>query len=244
MNRKTLLFIPLLILITTLGYLVLKPKKNKSNALFITNQVDPKNSDIRFYWKNDKGSIFNSIGNLRNWLQQNNTELLFAVNGGMFKKDFSPVGLFIENGKIITKLDTAKGLGNFYLLPNGVFYITTDNIAGICKTTDFRNIQKVKYATQSGPMLLLDGQIHPEIKQGSTNLFVRNGVGILPNNQIVFAMSTKEINFYDLAYYFKKIGCKSALYQDGHVSRTYLPEQNWEQTDGELGVLIGVTKKN
>jgi uncharacterized protein YigE (DUF2233 family) len=101
----------------------------------------------------------------------------------------------------------------------------------------------VKYATQSGPMLLTNGKIHPEFREGSTNLNIRNGVGILPNNKLVFAMSKKEINFYDFAKYFQDLGCKNALFLDGFVSRTYLPEKNWIQTDGNLGVMIGVTER-
>jgi len=90
-------------------------------------------------------------------------------------------------------------------------------------------------------MLVIDGQIHSAFKEGSTNLNIRNGVGILPNNKMIFAMSKKEVNFYDFANYFKNLGCKNALYLDGLISRTYLPAQNWTQTDGNFGVLIGVT---
>ncbi len=163
------------------------------------------------------------------------------MNGGMFKKDNSPQGLFIDNERQINPLDTNKGNGNFYLMPNGVFYITTENLPKICMTTDYKETEQIKYATQSGPMLVVDGQIHSAFKEGSTNLNIRNGVGILEDNKLIFAMSKKEINFYDFADYFKKLGCKNALYLDGFVSRTYLPEQNWIQKDGNFGVIIGVT---
>jgi len=164
------------------------------------------------------------------------------MNAGMYKQDYSPQGLFIENKKLLHPLDTSSGTGNFYLKPNGVFYITFDNTAIICTTTDFKDYGQIKYATQSGPMLLIDGQIHSAFKEGSTNLNIRNGVGILPDNTLVFAMSKKEINFYDFANYFKTLGCKNALYLDGLVSRTYLPAKNWTQIDGNFGVIIGVTK--
>jgi uncharacterized protein YigE (DUF2233 family) len=166
------------------------------------------------------------------------------MNGGMYKYDNSPQGLFIENKKTITPLDTSNGNGNFYLKPNGVFYVTTNNIPIICTTTKFYDDGQINYATQSGPMLLIDGQMHPVFKEGSTNLNIRNGVGILPDNEIVFAMSKKEINFYDFANYFKGLGCKNALYFDGLVSRTYLPEKEWTQTDGNFGVIIGATKRS
>jgi uncharacterized protein YigE (DUF2233 family) len=89
-------------------------------------------------------------------------------------------------------------------------------------------------------MLLVDGVIHPAFQQGSSNLNIRNGVGILPNQEVVFAMSKEEINFYDFAVFFQKMGCKDALYLDGFVSRAYLPEKKWMQTDGHFGVMIAV----
>ena len=92
-------------------------------------------------------------------------------------------------------------------------------------------------------MLVINFKIHPDFKEGSTNLNIRNGVGILSDNSIVFAMSKEPINFYDFANYFKSLGCKNALYLDGLVSRTYLPEKKWIQTDGNFGVIIGVTSQ-
>jgi uncharacterized protein YigE (DUF2233 family) len=185
-----------------------------------------KKQDIKPYWKDDKQENFRSILNLKNWLDKYHKKLDFAMNAGMYKQDNSPQGLFIENRKMITPLDTTNRSGNFYLKPNGIFYISTDNLPFICNTINFVDKKNIKYATQSGPMLVIDGQIHSAFKQGSTNLNIRNGVGILPNNEIIFAMSKKEINFYDFASYFKSLGCKNALYLDGLVSRTYLPQQN------------------
>ena len=124
------------------------------------------------------------------------------------------------------------------------FYTTADSNAVICKTENFVHNSNIKYATQSGPILVFGGQIHSAFKKGSTNLNIRNGVGILPNGLVIFAMSKKEINFYDFADYFKKLGCNNALYLDGLVSRTFLPEKNWLQTDGNFGVIIGVTTKS
>jgi len=210
---------------------------------FVTCIVDPKKQDLKLYWKDDKNQHFKSIHNLRLWLEKNNKTLEFAMNGGMYQKDNSPQGLYIENHKLLADLDTLAGNGNFFLKPNGVFFITDKNIAGICVSEKFKN-KDVKYATQSGPMLLADGKIHAAFKEGSANLNIRNGVGILENGKVVFAMSKGEINFYDFANYFKSMGCKNALYLDGLVSRTYLPSQKWVQTDGNFGVIIGVAKRS
>lgn len=208
---------------------------------FIDYRIDLKKQNLKFYWKNNRNEPFRSLKNLKDWLDSSGQKLVFATNGGMYKTDNSPLGLFIQDSKVVTRLNTASGNGNFYLKPNGVFYITTDNKAVICKTENFKNDSKIKYATQSGPMLVMDGQIHPAFKQGSTNLNIRNGVGLLPNGELLFVMSKTEVNFYDFADYFKKAGCKNALYLDGFVSRTYLPARNWIQTDGDFGVIIGET---
>jgi uncharacterized protein YigE (DUF2233 family) len=55
-------------------------------------------------------------------------------------------------------------------------------------------------------------------------------------------MSKEGINFYDFAEYFQALGCRNALYLDGYVSRTYLPSENWIQTDGNFAVIIGAAK--
>lgn len=239
LKRSYTLIALLILAIPTI--LVLGPDKNEKDHAFVSYTVNPKTQDIKLYWKNDKNENFKSIQNLKLWLHEKHRKLVFAMNGGMYRQDGSPQGLFIEKNITVTLLDTLNGNGNFYLKPNGVFYITKDNSPVICKTESFYNDGKIEYATQSGPMLLIDGNIHPAFKQGSTNLNIRNGVGILPNNKIIFAMSKQEINFYDFAVYFKNLGCKNALYLDGLVSRAYLPDQNWMQTDGNFGVIIGVS---
>ncbi|MEO6253831.1 MAG: phosphodiester glycosidase family protein [Ferruginibacter sp.] len=209
--------------------------------IFLSYEVDLKKQDLKIFWKDDKGQVFRSIQNLKTWVETKNKTLLFATNAGMYKTDNSPLGLFIQNGKTITPLNRRTATGNFYWKPNGVLYIDMENNGAIVKTENFINNGKVKYATQSGPMLVFDGKIHPEFKQGSINLNIRNGVGLLPGNKLVFVMSKKEINLYDLAHYFKKLGCKNALSFDGFVCRTYLPGKNWVQLDGNFGPIVGVT---
>ena len=241
MSKKATFIILLIIASISVGFYQLG-KPLTEDERFVSYIVNPKKQNLEFFWKNEKGENFKNAENLISWLKSKNKKLLFSTNGGMYKKDNSPQGLFIENKIVKSEIDTSNGNGNFYLKPNGVFYLTTEKNPIICKTEDFVNNVKIKYATQSGPMLVIDGEIHTAFKKNSTNLNIRNGVGILPNNQIVFAISKKEINFYDFAEYFKNLGCKNALYLDGFVSRTYLPEKNWRQIDGNFGVIIGVTE--
>ena len=229
------------ILVFSIVALFLNAKIYTDNS-FVIYKVDTKKQDLKLFLKDENGQNFGSIENLKLWIEKKNLKLNFAMNGGMYKKDYSPQGLYIEKKKNVVPLDMTKAAGNFYLKPNGVFYLTTDNTAKICTTELFRNNGKIKYATQSGPMLLIDGKIHSDFKEGSSNLNIRNGVGILSDGKVVFVLSKKEINFYDFANYFKSLGCKNALYLDGFVSRAYVPSENWIQTDGNFGVLFAVTK--
>jgi uncharacterized protein YigE (DUF2233 family) len=199
-------------------------------------------SAIKLYWKDNNGQILRSLTNLKAFVEASGETLRFAMNGGMYLSDNSPQGLYIENEVQYTILNTGSGYGNFYLQPNGVFYITTDNTAVVCQTSSFSGTGNIKFATQSGPMLLIDGSIHPAFRQNSTSLNIRNGVGILPDGQVLFAMSKSPLNLYAFAEFFKSQGCANALYLDGAISRTYLPEKDWQQLDGYFGVMIGVNR--
>jgi uncharacterized protein YigE (DUF2233 family) len=209
---------------------------------FLAYTVNLLKADLQLYWKNDSGQVYRSIGNLKADLKNKHKELVFAMNGGMFKADHSAQGLFIQAHKILSPLDTSSGKGNFYLKPNGVFYLTDKHTAVVCSTPSFVCHSNISYATQSGPMLVIDGKIHPAFSKGSKNVNIRNGVGILPDGQVVFVLSKEQVNLYDFAAYFKSLGCKNALYLDGFVSRAYLPAQSWLQEDGSFGVMIGVTR--
>ena len=206
--------------------------------------VDPQKQDLRFFYTDDNGQRFATLLRLKDWCARRQEKLVFAMNGGMFDPGHVPVGLYMQEGRVIKPIDTSAGTGNFYLRPNGVFYLTKDHRAIICPTAAFRDSGQVAYATQSGPMLLIDGAVHPAFTQGSANRNIRNGVGVLPGNRILFAISKEPVNFYDFAAWFKAQGCREALYLDGFVSRAYLPAKGWEQIDGDLGFLIGVTEKS
>ena len=210
---------------------------------YVSFKADLTTGALRMYWKNEAGQPFKSLDNLKQWIAGNGLKLVFAMNGGMYQKDNRPLGLYIENGKLIVPLDTSSGTGNFYLKPNGVFYLTSNNTAGVCSAQAFPYKTNIQYATQSGPMLVIDGKIHSSFTKGSKNVFIRNGVGILPDGMVLFAMSKKEVNLYDFARFFLLAGCQNALYLDGFVSRTYLPAKQWVQLDGDFGVIIGMTEQ-
>lgn len=239
-NRRHFLF-PAVILLFAAVLISWKVTTGADESNFVSFIANPMTQHVQMYWKDDKGNKLNSLANLKKHVESKKQQLQFGCNAGMYTLDHSPLGLYIENGKKIKALNTKSGKGNFYLMPNGVFYLTKDHKAFVCETSQFKETSSIQWATQSGPMLVIDGAIHSAFKQGSTNLNIRNGVGILPDGKVLFAMSKEPINLYDFASYFLQKGCKQALYLDGAVSRTFLPEKNWEQLDGDFGVMIGVT---
>lgn len=208
---------------------------------FLTITVDPQQDELRMFWKDEQGVIYKNFYTLRDKLAEEGQELTFAMNGGMFREDYSPLGLYVGEYEVKHRLNQVQeAYGNFYLQPNGVFLIDGDNRGHIVKTADFEMSNDVCYATQSGPMLLIEGAMHPAITEGSTNLHVRNGVGVMPDGRLLFAMSTERVNFWDMATMFKQAGCRNALYLDGAVSRTYLPSGGYTDNGLDFGVMIGV----
>jgi uncharacterized protein YigE (DUF2233 family) len=212
--------------------------------------VDLKEYDIRFFWKDPEGRLLSDLGNLKTLIDTcYESDLIFATNGGMYLDDQSPQGLYIENGRWLRPADTLKGgYGNFYMEPNGVFLITESMEAGLITTDSFRQLvpeysPKIRYATQSGPMVLHEGAINPIFVKGSRNLNIRSGVGWLDPGRIVFLISEDRVNFYDFASVFKeRFACREALYLDGAISRIYLPTLNRYDTGGRFGVMIAVLK--
>lgn len=216
-------------------------QKPVADTRFVSYVADPQRQAIQLFYRDERGRRFGSLGRLRAWLAPRPDSLVLALNGGMYAPGGRPQGLFIENQKLVAPLDTGRGAGNFYLQPNGVFYLTTSRRAGICATAEFRTKKGVAYATQSGPLLLFGGTPNPLFTPRSANVVVRNGVGLRPDGRVVFGLSRGPVNFYDFAVFFQRQGCREALYLDGFVSRLYCPALGWRQTDGDFGVIIGIT---
>ncbi|MGV3636584.1 MAG: phosphodiester glycosidase family protein [Flavobacteriales bacterium] len=204
--------------------------------------VDPQREAITLHWKDGSGRILGNIGALEHEMSSLGRRLVFAMNGGMYTAEHGPVGLYIEDGRILHGIDRRiEGSGNFHMQPNGVFGILENGSAFVKTTAAMQDMLHVRYATQSGPMLVTNDQINAHFTPGSKNLHIRNGVGVRSDGQVVFAISREPINFHDFATWFLEQGCSNALYLDGSVSKAYMPETGVAGMDGDLGVLIAVT---
>lgn len=210
---------------------------------FSVCRADPTKQDIRlFHTDVETGQLLGSFRNLSDMLGRDGARLLFAMNAGMYHADRSPVGLFVEAGDDKTAIVTADGPGNFGLLPNGVFCIR-EKRADVIETRDFvRQEIDCQYASQSGPMLVIDGALHPRFLPQSDSLFVRNGVGTSADGRdVFFVISQEPLNFHTFARIFRDhLTLPNALYFDGKISKLYAPELNRQDGGFPMGPMVGV----
>ena len=171
--------------------------------------------------------------------------IAFAVNGGMFDDEGDPIGYFVERGERRKELSTADGEGNFHMKPNGVFFGTGDSWE-IRTSDDFlKNVSdRPAFGTQSGPMLVVNGRLHPQIRDDGPSRTIRNAVGIDDKGRAHFVISSAPISFGKLARFYRdELKVKNALYLDGSVSQLWNPAT--ERIDGgaPIGPILVVERK-
>lgn len=182
---------------------------------FVACTTDPELYDIRLFHRAPDGRPY---GSLEAFAAQG-PAVVFAMNAGMYLPDLAPQGLHIEAGETRSPLATGDGDGNFHLKPNGVFLVTADRRAAIVQTSAFEAGSTIAYATQSGPMLVIGGSLHPAFAENGNSHYVRNGVGVRADGKVVFAISLSEVSFGRFARLFRDaLSCPDALYLDGFVS--------------------------
>lgn len=191
--------------------------------------------------------IDNQYQSLSHAYQKYPRDYSMLTNGGMFHPRGIPVGLFVEETVEVTGLNFDKDRGNFFLLPNGVFFVSCDNVAGVLETAQFRDSiynkgTTLKLATQSGPMLVIDSMRHPKFNKNSPNNYIRSGVGVTDDQKIIFIISQEVVNFYTFASIFLEKGCKNALYLDGAISDMYIKgrKKDISNFSTRFGPVIGV----
>jgi uncharacterized protein YigE (DUF2233 family) len=213
-----------------------------TSARFTTVRVDLQTNRLELFLRDERGRPFKRFDQLEAWLAGRNEHLHFAMNAGMYKPDFSPVGLLVKDGKELSPLNVGEGGGNFFLKPNGVFFVS-DSGPRIVETTEYPALaHNVRLATQSGPLLLRKGVISPAFDAASTSRLIRNGVGI-SKNTVLFVISEQPINFYEFAVFFRdELQCEDALYLDGVVSSLYSAKLKRNDARADLGPIIGVVQ--
>ncbi|WP_434802230.1 phosphodiester glycosidase family protein [Paracoccus sediminicola] len=194
-------------------------------------------------WIDDaEGNKLRNFSNLRAALPAGR-DLVFAMNAGMFHSDYEPVGFYKSDGETRGQLVTGGGGGNFGLLPNGVFCTGGAQPFAVIESRAFAEKQpQCRLATQSGPMLVIDGELHPRFLVDSDSLYVRNGVGVSADGQTAwFAISDRPVNFHSFGRLFRDgLGARNALYFDGSISRLHAPSLNRSDFGWPMGPIIGL----
>ena len=190
---------------------------------------------------NRDGEPFRYLQGLATELAQDGKRLIFAMNAGMFDDGQKPIGYYVEDGVVVKKLNRRNGGGNFHLKPNGVFYVKNGK-AQVMETEAFaKSGIKPDFASQSGPMLVISGKIHPKFSETGTSRKLRNGVGVDGKGTVSFVISENAVTFWEFASLFRdELKASNALFFDGSVSSLYAPEIN--RNDGFLpvGPMVGV----
>lgn len=203
---------------------------------FTVCAYDVRRHEIELAWGDSSGAPYRSFENYER--ERGSARVRFAMNAGIFEPNVKPTGLFRNNGVTMTALNTATGDGNFYKRPNGVFF-GDDHAVGLATTDAFVSHSPTLFATQSGPMLVIHGRIHPEFDRYGVMGKTRNGVGVRDPQTAYFVISEDEVSLAKIARLFRDVlGCRDALYLDGGISSLWVPGDGRRDSHSLLGPMI------
>ncbi|WP_425262480.1 phosphodiester glycosidase family protein [Salipiger marinus] len=207
-------------------------------------RVDAAREDLRTFLRDPEGQPWGQFSTLESALAPQGLTLAFAMNAGMYHADRAPVGHYVEDGREEMRVVPNPSPGNFGLLPNGILCIR-DRRAEVVETRAFlASRPDCRFATQSGPMLVIDGALHPRFLPDSTSRYVRNGVGASADGRrLVFAISEQPVTFHEFGRLFRDgLKLPQALYFDGNVSRLYAPAIGRADPGRTMGPIVGVVQ--
>jgi uncharacterized protein YigE (DUF2233 family) len=215
------------------------------NQRYAVCNIDLSRYQIQLFWLDKTGQPFGSLGRFARAVDTPQQPLIIAMNAGMYHSDLSPVGLYVEHGQQLVRVNTAGGPGNFHMKPNGIFFVS-DGTVGVMETSRFlRERPAVNFATQSGPMLVIDGHIHPRFSRQGQSRKIRNGVGVRDRNTVLLAVSDTEVSFSEFARLFRdRLGCPNALYFDGSISSLYAPSVDRRDSFWPVGPIVGIFQRS
>ena len=213
------------------------------DAVYTACALDLASHELSLHWKSEAGDVIGQPTRLKNILRDQSEDMVLATNGGMYHPDRTPVGLFIEDGEEKRPLVRGEGPGNFQLLPNGVFSIE-GGIARVEETEAYFEAERTPdLATQSGPMLVINGELHPAFRQASDSVHRRSGVGVSEGGDVVWiVISEGPVNFHSFASFFRdELGLDNALFLDGKVSRLDVPADDRREFGLAMGPILAAT---
>ncbi len=218
-------------------------QRDFEGAAFTVCRYDRRRDEIALHLDGAEGPL-RSFAALETALGPKVRRLRFAMNGGMYDEAGRPIGLYVEDGRERRAINRRRGPGNFHMLPNGVFTVAADGRVAIVPADRYRPASRPRWATQSGPMLVIDNRLHPAIQDNGPSLHIRNGVGVDSADTAWFVISDEAASFGRLARLFRDVlNCRNALYLDGSVSSLWDRPVGRRDTRSDLGPLIAVFER-
>ncbi len=174
--------------------------------------------------------------------------IAFAMNGGAYGDDLKALGYHVEQGERLKELNRGAApdgnTSNFFMRPNGVFFGTAGKWRVLSTDAFYATVgDRPEFGTQSGPMLVIEGKLHPNIQDNGPSRAIRNGVGVDGQGRAHFVIADAPLSFGQLARFFRdELRVANALYLDGKVSAL------WDPARGRLdqarnGPIIVVTRR-
>ncbi|MFI0846628.1 phosphodiester glycosidase family protein [Mesorhizobium sp. IMUNJ 23232] len=265
MNRKAIVAIVLIVASIAAGLALWRFEASRSRASFdlaelpapcretrfeqaayIVCEIDLRKYDIGIYHSGPDGKAYGSLDVFDKAMAVRGTPVQLAMNAGMYHEGLGPVGLLVENGRELSPVETKEGEGNFYLEPNGIFLVGQDGKPAVMETGKFlAERPAVKFATQSGPMLVIDGAIHPKFLPDGTSKYTRNGVGVRDPHTVVLAISLSEVSLGSFARLFRdELKCPNALFLDGAISTLSNGQRTLLGGEYPVGPIIAASARN
>jgi uncharacterized protein YigE (DUF2233 family) len=214
-------------------------------SAFTVCAYDARKDELRLALRGEDKQTLRSLPALEASLGAEASRVRFAMNAGMYDEEGVPIGLYVEEGETVKRLNRNNGPGNFHLLPNGVFAVDEAGRVSVSATPDFATQAKGRrWATQSGPMLVIDGKLHHKFDPDGESRLVRNGVGVKDPNTAFFVISEEGVSFGRFARFFRDaLGCPNALFLDGSVSSLWDRPGGRQDAYSGLGPMIVVLRK-
>lgn len=215
------------------------------NSRFIVCTLDTTRDELRLTSKDTDGNIIRSFEAVAAFLGRDASRVRFAMNAGMFNDAGLPIGLFISEGSQEHALSRTDGPGNFHMKPNGVFWQGENGAVHVDATDTYAaEPRAARFATQSGPMLVIDGELHPQFQQDGPSRYLRNGVGVRDEHTAYFVISSGVVSFGRFARFFRdELHCDNALFLDGSVSSLWAPQMDRRDESTDLGPMVVVLSR-
>ncbi|HYD88439.1 MAG TPA: phosphodiester glycosidase family protein [Vitreimonas sp.] len=212
---------------------------------FVVCTFDPARHDLRLASRAGDGRYLRSFEALAAELGRDARNVRFAMNAGMFNHAGAPIGLYVEDGQTERALSRTDGPGNFHMKPNGVFWQGEDGAVHVDTSDAYAEAAPApRWATQSGPMLVIDGELHPRFSHDGASRNLRNGVGVDEGGKAYFVISSGFVSFGRFARFFRdELECADALFLDGSVSSLWAPSLERRDDTQSLGPMLVVLER-